>query len=204
MPKLYYVHDPMCSWCWAFSPVLHQVLNQLSEEIEVQYVVGGLAPDSQEPMDEATQMMIQHHWQTIIQRVPGTQFNFDFWSLNTPKRSTYPACRAVLAAKAQNPEKEDTMILAIQQAYYLHAQNPSNDDTLILCAESIGLNTQQFKRDLGAQDTHERLLREIAQARSMPIRGFPSLVLEQNGSLIPVSIDYRSAEPILNYIATVT
>ena len=28
---LYYVHDPMCSWCWAFRPVLLELRDKLSE-----------------------------------------------------------------------------------------------------------------------------------------------------------------------------
>ena len=204
MTTLYYIHDPMCSWCWAFRPVLHETLAMLSENIEVKYLVGGLAPDSDEPMDEDTQIMIQHHWQTIIQRVPGTRFNFDFWTMNTPRRSTYSACRAVLAAKNQNPNFEDPMVHAIQQAYYLHAKNPSDDDTLMACAESLGLNVEQFQSDLFAEETNVQLRAEFQLARSMPIRGFPSLVLEKNGDYIPVPIDYQNAEPILDFIASVS
>ena len=204
MTTLYYVHDPMCSWCWAFRPVLHEALSKLPESIEVNYLVGGLAPDSDETMDDDTQTMIQHHWNNIIERVPGTQFNFDFWTLNIPRRSTYSACRAVLAAKNQNPNFEDAMIHAIQQVYYLQAQNPSDENTLMTCAESVGLNTEQFQGDLHSIQTNQQFIEQVKLARSMPIRGFPSLVLEEQGRFISVPIDYLNAESILNFIAAAT
>ena len=50
--KLYYIHDPMCSWCWAFRPTLTKVLAELPAHIEVQYLVGGLAPDSDARSEE--------------------------------------------------------------------------------------------------------------------------------------------------------
>jgi len=189
----------MCSWCWAFRPTLTKLLAELPAHIKVQYLVGGLAPDSDEPMDEATQTMIQKHWHTIEKKVPGTQFNFDFWTNNTPRRSTYPACRAVLAAKAQAPDKEDAMILAIQQAYYLNANNPSNDDTLIQCAKSIGLDTKQFQQDLHSEPEHtqQQLQQDIQQAQSMGVYSFPSLVLEENAHFKPIAIDYNHADNIL-------
>jgi len=187
----------MCSWCWAFRPTLTQVIKNLPKSVHLEYLVGGLAPDSKSPMDKTTQVMIQRHWQTITQRVPGTQFNFDFWTLNTPYRSTYSSCRAVLAAKALDSSKEDAMILAIQQAYYLNAQNPSLDDVLIRCAESIGLNAGLFQSELNSTDTNAKLKQNIQQVQMMGARGFPSLILKHDVQYIPIRIDYNDAEKIL-------
>ncbi|HID36543.1 MAG TPA: DsbA family protein [Ghiorsea sp.] len=200
MRTLYYIHDPMCSWCWAFRPVFTELLNKLPDDIDVQYLVGGLAPDSNEPMDAATQTMIQHHWRTIQVKVPNTQFNFDFWTNNTPRRSTYSACRAVLAAKAINSDKEGAMILAIQQAYYLNALNPSDDDVLTGCAASIGLDTSLFSQALNSPATQQALQANIQKNQSLGVYSFPSLVLEENGQSKPIAIDYNHTFNILKQL----
>ncbi len=44
---LIYVHDPMCSWCWGFTSVYKQLVDQLPADIEIRRLVGGLAPDSE-------------------------------------------------------------------------------------------------------------------------------------------------------------
>ncbi|MDX8404943.1 MAG: hypothetical protein R8K50_02180 [Mariprofundus sp.] len=59
--RLYYIHDPMCSWCWAFQPVWHQLRAQLPQSIHVHYLLGGLAPDSDVVMPAAMQQSIQAH-----------------------------------------------------------------------------------------------------------------------------------------------
>jgi len=41
-------------------------------------VLGGLAPDSDQPMPEQMQRYLQQTWQRFQQVVPGTRFNFDF------------------------------------------------------------------------------------------------------------------------------
>ena len=100
MNKLYYVHDPMCSWCWGYRPTAELLFADLPKDIVRENVLGGLAPDSDEPMSDELLQRIPKHWRTIREML-GTEFNFDFWTECAPRRSTYPACRAVIAASFQ-------------------------------------------------------------------------------------------------------
>jgi len=128
---LYYVHDPMCSWCWAFRPVWSAVQESLPPDVEVRYLLGGLAPDSDSPMPDEMRRFLRDTWHRIEQKVPGTRFNFDFWEQCRPRRTTYPAYRAIVATRRQGVGLEQRMIHAIQRAYYQQAHNPSNMATLV-------------------------------------------------------------------------
>ena len=192
----------MCSWCWAFRPTWLKVLRALPSHLNVSYLLGGLAPDSNLPMPLETQKYVQDNWIKIQKSVPGTEFNYDFWALNVPRRSTYPSCRAVISAKKQHPNFEVLMIKGIQKAYYLNAQNPSNEDTLIKVAQDIGLNEESFKIDLKSTEVNNLLLDQIEMIKTMPISGFPSLVLVEVGLLKRIKIDYLESNYIINQIIT--
>lgn len=196
--RLYYAHDPMCSWCWAFHPCWQEIESGLPESIEVVRLVGGLAPDSQEPMAAEMQQFLQQTWVRIQTQVPGTEFNFDFWRNCSPRRSTYPACRAVIAARQQ--QAGAAMTLAIQAAYYLNARNPSDDTTLVELAAELGLDSAQFAQDLGSTLTQQRLLEEIRFCQQIGAQGFPSLVLEQAGQRWLLALDYKNPERVLTQI----
>ena len=197
---LYYVHDPMCSWCWAFRPVWGEVVSALPEEIGVKRLLGGLAPDSDMPMPEEMRLKISGIWKLIQRKVPGTEFNFDFWEKCTPRRSTYPACRAVIAARMQGAGHEESMILAIQQAYYLEARNPSDDATLVALAGRLGLDEKRFAADLRSREVREVLNDEIWRGRAMGVSSFPSLVLEFDGGYRILQHDYLDAGRVLAQI----
>ncbi|MCP4993367.1 MAG: DsbA family protein [Gammaproteobacteria bacterium] len=202
MARLYYIHDPMCSWCWAFAPVWNKLRQQLPKGIEQIYLLGGLAPDSDEPMPMEMQRWLQNTWRGIQKKVPGTDFNFDFWDQCQPRRSTYPACRAVIAARNQEPGYEQEMILAIQNTYYLQARNPSDKATLVALARTMGLDPVRFEQDLQSQATQRQLLDEIAQWQLMDVRGFPSLLLESGGEIRHISHDYLNHQPMLDQITS--
>ncbi len=198
--RLYYIHDPMCSWCWAFRPVWQELKKQLPTAVSISYVLGGLAPDSNSPMPLGLQRQIQQHWHTIQKRVPGTMFNFEFWQQNRPRRSTYPACRAVIAATYQGVDYEDAMILAIQKSYYLQAKNPSDDDVLLACAASLSLDMQRFESDFNSNGCKQQLMSDIRLSQNFEVEGFPSLVLDVDGIHHPIAVDYIHAGTMLERV----
>ena len=189
MNTLFYVHDPMCSWCWAHRPqwtLFEQALNRL--DIPVQYVLGGLAPDSDEPMPAEQIAAVSGYWKKI-EGLLGTEFNHDFWKVNTPRRSTYPACRAVLAASWQGAEL--AMNNALQNAYYLRAMNPSDQSTHKLLAQELNLDVDKFIKDLNSEALEKAFVEQLEFARSLPIQGFPSMVLLHNKQLHSIVLDYK-------------
>ncbi len=198
--RLIYVHDPMCSWCWGFKPVFDQLCRELEGRTPITRLLGGLAADSADPMPSDLQHYLQDTWRRIQQRIPGTQFNFDFWHNCRPRRSTWPACRAVLAARQLDPDQEAPMIEAIQRAYYLEARNPSDDATLVALAAEIGLDGTAFEALLDDPHIHEQLARETAYARQIGADSFPSLRLQTDTSVWPVAIDYNQVTPMLEVI----
>ena len=199
-PVLYYVHDPMCSWCWAFAPVLKEFLARLPETIEVRRLLGGLAPDTDEPMPEDLREMVQGSWRRIQQHVPDTELNFAFWTECKPRRSTYASCRAVIAARRQGTGYESLMNTAIQRAYYTQARNPSDEDTLVALAGEVGLDVPAFVEALHSLSVHEELTREIEQAREMDIDSFPALAYVDARGVRPIAVDYRDPEPMLRMV----
>jgi len=192
----------MCSWCYAFNTSCQALEGGLPRSVEWFRVVGGLAPDTEEPMPEPLRRQIQQTWHRIEQTVPGVRFNFDFWLKNTPLRSTYPACRAVLAAKKQAAGFELKMITSIQTAYYRRALNPSLLETLVHCAEQIGLDIEAFAADLEGNEVERELRRQIGLARFLQASTFPSLRLEIGGTVYPIAVDYLNHVPMFEAVTS--
>jgi len=196
-PKLYYVYDPMCSWCWGYKPVWEQIKQAVSDEVEIIYVLGGLASDTDEPMSGMMQAQIASYWKKI-ENFLGTKFNYEFWTENTPRRATYPACRAQLAARAQG--QEQAMLEAIQEAYYLNARNPSENSVLIELAQQIGLDKAAFEGALLSPNTHQTLLTELRFSREIGGNSFPSLFIEKTGKIVEIAVDYKNADTTIELI----
>lgn len=194
---LYYVLDPMCSWCWAYRPCMLRLREGLSTEIQWQNVLGGLAPDNDQPMPEQTRQMVQAHWRQI-QTTVGSEFNFDFWSKCQPRRDTYKACRAVIAASYQ--QAEEGMIEAIQKGYYLRAMNPSEPETLADLAGELGLDRSRFLDDLASVQTEAELQRQLQLREKLKVKSLPTLILEHGTRYTTINHDYHDVSITLDTI----
>lgn len=194
-PTLLYVADPMCSWCFGFAPVLSRVRGDLRADVDFRLVLGGLAPDDEEPMDEEMRGYIRDAWKAVEART-GVSFNWDYWERNRPRRSTWPACRAVLLAE----DKQDRMFAAIQNAYYRDARDPSDLSVLVELADELGLDADEFRVALGSAPSQARLEQHFALRRKLGAKSFPSLGFEHGGECRLLSsgwIDEESLRGVL-------
>ena len=102
------------------------------------------------------------------------------------------------------------MINAIQQAYYLRALNPSDIDVLVSVAKELSeqtsstLDVAQFITDINSSETNKELAKQVSLARKLTQQGFPSLVLDIDGDIQQVPLDYSDYKTTLAYIQKVS
>ncbi|MFY9074373.1 DsbA family protein [Malaciobacter mytili] len=198
---LYYIHDPMCSWCYAFKPTLNEIKNSLDKDYKFINIVGGLAKHTQETMPKDMQEMIENIWYQIENEV-GTKFNHNFWRVCTPRRSTYEACKAVIIARQYN--KEEQMIEAIQEAYYQKALNPSNWETLISLAQELNIPKEEFEEKIKSNKAQTLLEEDLNLRRKLKVRVFPTLLLKYKKEIYPINIQYNEPLKMLKQIKDLT
>jgi len=201
-PTLYYIADPMCSWCWGFQPTLESIIDILPEEIDVRYVMGGLAKDSDEPMPADTLEYVKQQWQLVTDRT-GAQFNWDFWTACQPRRSTYPACRAAIAAGEQQGAGLEDMFHAIQRAYYMEARNPSDLETLISLAAELKLDVDRFSTDIVSPGINDMLYKDFELRRSFHADKFPTVILDYNQETMWLAYGYEEADKVMDILESV-
>lgn len=196
---LYYIYDPMCSWCWGFRPVWEEVRAELSGQLRIVYVLGGLAPETEAPMPPAMREQLQETWQRIhvMCDVP---FNFEFWSRNTPRRSTYPACKACLVAREYGHEL--AMYHRIQHFYYLEAGNPSLYENLSTLAAELGMPASAFDQRIHSAAIEEAFRQERMFAEQLGAQGYPSLVLAVGDAYRFIEHSYTDVQHNLRQIET--
>ena len=91
--RLRYHTDPACSASWAAEPRLRRLLVEFGADLEITYVMGGLAREF-EDLPDLVMTWLNHAAET------GMPVDPRIWE-SDPPRSSYPACIAFRAAAEQ-------------------------------------------------------------------------------------------------------
>ena len=190
-PILWYFADPMCSWCWGFSPVIETLRDQYRERMKIALVLGGLRHETA-PMSGAQREEILHHWQQVHART-GQPFRFEDALPPGFVYDTEPACRAVVTAGGLDPALTFPLFKAIQSAFYAEGRDVAETGTLVELAAGLGLDGSVFRREFDSNSARARTQAHFRQARLAGVRGFPTLIVQRGTRLTPVS---RGCQPL--------
>jgi putative protein-disulfide isomerase len=185
-PILWYFADPMCSWCWGFSPVIETLRNEYREHMKIALVLGGLRPGESTPMTAAGREDILHHWHQVHERT-GQPFRFEGALPDGFVYDTEPASRAVVSIGGIDPALIFALFKAIQTAFYAEGRNVTQSAVLTDLAAGLGVDADAFRQAFDSDSTRTKTQAHFKQARQAGIRGFPALILQQDSQLHSVS-----------------
>ena len=183
-PILWYFADPMCSWCWGFSPVIEALRDAYRDRVKIALVLGGLRHETV-PMTPAQRDEILHHWRAVHER-SGQPFRFDGALPEGFVYDTEPACRAVATAGGIDAAQVFPMFKAIQSAFYASGRDVTRDEVLADLAGGLGIDRTKFLAAFDSDEARARTQAHFRQTRVAGVRGFPALILQQDTQLRPL------------------
>lgn len=179
--QLVYFADPMCSWCWGFSPVIEAVRERFADEIPIRLILGGLRPGTTEPMDDAAKANIREHWDHV-REASGQPFDFTFFERDGFVYDTAPACRAVVAARRLDESLAMPLLRRLHEAFYAANTDITDRGNLSGLAAECGLDRAAFEREFDQAETRVETRADFEIARQAGITGFPSLLAGESGA----------------------
>jgi putative protein-disulfide isomerase len=194
--RLVYFADPMCSWCYGFSPVIAAIAERFEERMPLQLVMGGLRAGNTAPMRQQDKDYIRDAW-TRVGAASGQAFDLSFFDREGFVYDTEPACRAVVTARRLLPRIALGFMGRISQAFYAENRDMTSPDEIAAVAEEAGFDRQTFSETFLAPDTRNATFRDFLTAQDLGIRGFPTLIAgsdEQGYALI--TSGYRPLEDL--------
>lgn len=196
VPMMLYFADPMCSWCWGFSPVIARLRETFEDQFDLQLITGGLSPHEAQPLDTRTKEAIREHWAHVVE-ASGQPFDFGFFDRDSFVYNTEPACRAVVTARTLQPGSEFRVLHALHVAFY--AANRDITDTAVIGDVAAGLDFDRtgFIETFEDQATRLATGNDFMMTQSLGIQGFPALVVgDEDDGLSAVTVGFQSYEAL--------
>ncbi|HEX6000540.1 MAG TPA: DsbA family protein [Hyphomicrobiaceae bacterium] len=173
--RLVYFADPMCSWCYGFSPVISTLAERFEDRLPLDVVMGGLRAGNTEPMRDKDKDFIRGSW-AKVGAATGQPFDMDFFDREGFIYDTEPACRAVVTARRLLPRMALPFLARVQQAFYAENRDMTAAGEIADVAEEAGFDRAQFADAFASAEVRNATFRDFLLAQSLGIHGFPTLI----------------------------
>lgn len=193
---LIYVGDPMCSWCWGFSPVKQALVAACEGRAEPRLVTGGLRPFQTEPNDEARRQFLREHWIEIGQR-SGQPFTLDILERTDFVNDTEPSCRAAVTMRQMRGHLAGLQFFAaVQHAYFADNRDITQGDVLADVAGEAGADRDAFSALYESDAMKQATLDDFQFARSLGVTGFPTMVVNEGEQYAYLTVGYQELDQL--------
>lgn len=200
-PHLIYFSDPMCSWCYGFSPVIEDIRRTFGRALPIRVVMGGLRPGTEKPMTEEAKLEIADHW-THVHEATGLPFNGSGMAAPGFVYDTDPAARAVVVARRDGEEMAAAFLARAQRAFYAEGRDVTTGAVLADLADELGLDREAFLEAWASEAAKEETWRDYAISQRAGVTGFPTLVAGPNAEGVygVVTRGYASSEQVVTIL----
>lgn len=200
-----YVADPLCSWCYGFSPVVRALTTEFSDRLPVRMIMGGLRAGNTRPMRSEDKDYIRNAW-TKVGNATGRPFDLAFFDREGFVYDTEPVCRAVVTARewpAKPPETPIHFMDRLSSAFYASNRDVTDTETLSDIAAEAGFDRAAFRDRLVSADMRNATFKDFLTAQQMGVEGFPMLAAgsETHGYAL-VTHGYRPIDGMPEAIAS--
>jgi len=189
------VVDPMCSWCWGFSPVVRAIEDAYADRAPIYPIVGGLRPLTSDPMNDQAKVEIRHHWESV-HKASGQPFDFSFFDRDGFVYDTEPACRALVTVRFLKPKSSLDFLHGLHRAFYAENRDVTDKAVLAELAEAAGVERGDFLESFPTRKMIYLTASDFFRSQSMGVSGFPTVILRDHEKLSLLCAGFRAFEDL--------
>ena len=184
-PRLHYIYDPLCGWCYAVAPLVKAARPVMPIMLHGGGMMTGARPQKITPEWKAYVGPNDRQITQVTGQLFGEAYLNGLLSDHSAWLDSAPPTEAVLAAEQVNAAALD-MLARLYEAHYLEGRRIADEAVLIDLAQEVGLDRITFSEALGmlrGAAVHSNFAESREFLSKSGGRGFPTFVLERNGTL---------------------
>ncbi|MCZ6619231.1 MAG: DsbA family protein [Gammaproteobacteria bacterium] len=171
------VTDPMCSWCWGMSSAVEEAAVELRDEVEFDFLLGGINTHGTQPLGEFGERHLLQIWREV-RSTTGQDFGF-----RLPEQFVYNStlpCLAVEAVRRFMQRPPFGYLHRLQQCLFVQGRNINDRLLLGQVALEFGLRRSEFDASLEDQELRDIVSAQFVSSRVYGTNALPSVLVENS------------------------
>jgi putative protein-disulfide isomerase len=169
------VSDPLCSWCWAFTPEYEAAMRVLEKRVAFDLLLGGINLGASLPLGDAAQARFDRLWKQVAETT-GQKF-----SHRLPTAFVYNstrACIALHAFRSLTGTPPFQFLHVLQERFFAHGEDVTAPGLLADVAVELGVPRAAFTDACADPLIEAKTLEEFAESKRYGTNALPSVLVE--------------------------
>lgn len=197
-PRVLYIADPLCGWCYAFGHRLSESMEKFAHLVDLEVILGGMITGEQEgPVgQEATHMLAAL---PALERTTGVRFGERYKTalLHGERwRSSVHPSRAVVAMRTLMPERAGAFLHAVQRLHFQEGADLNDLSLYAPLAAALGVDEELYAHCLADERMITETEQDFAMVAQWGITGFPALAAEVGTRFYGLAHGYRTTSEL--------
>lgn len=192
-PTLIYVMDPLCGWCYGFSPVMQRVYDTYKEKAHFEVITGGMITGNEigpigviAPfLKKATAQVTQH---------TGAEFSPKFLDTilteGTQILTSVEPSIAVQLCKTKKPDSIFSFLTALHKEIYINGLKTANIKDYSRLFREMGFDESIFINDLKNKKFLTMAQQDFRKAVSLGVESYPALLIRSKEGVKVIARGY--------------
>lgn len=203
--KLIYIYDPICGWCYGFTPVIQQLQQQYGKEMEFEILSGGMLLSANHRPASAMYAYISEAHKRVEETTGiafGPAFLEEYLQTDDIMDSEKPSV-ALSVFKHYQPENAISFAHDMQVALNYEGKSLNDDQTYRQLAEKYQLPVQEFLDNMQQDSFRYATQQEFQQVQQWGITGFPVAILDTGSQLYMIAQGFTPLERLQEVITEI-
>lgn len=180
-PHFIYVYDPLCGWCYGFSPVMETLWATYRGQATMEVVSGGMMRGSRVGPVSEIAPYIREAYRTVEQRTGvrfGEAYLADLLQEGATIMDSEPGSLAQVVVKALQPEQALAFAASLQKAIYFDGMAPRDGEGMVALATALGVDEAAYREAIASDALYQAMIDDFNRSEGLNVQGFPTLFME--------------------------
>ncbi|WP_226670597.1 ClpXP adapter SpxH family protein [Metabacillus litoralis] len=170
--EIYMFVDPLCPECWALEPIIKKLQIEYGRLFTLKYIISGRLATLNVSKRMRPEKLAEA-WEKTASRT-GMSCDGNVW-LDNPLSSPYIASLAIKSAELQGRKAGLRYLRKLREQLFIQSKNVSDEKILVQIADHVGLDADEFQKDLHSQSTAKALQCDLKITSEMDVHEIPTL-----------------------------
>jgi len=203
--KFYYVFDPLCVFCYGFSPIIHKLYNDYKEDVEFELLPGGLWIDSHKKLVTPQVAINLTKASKKVETISGRVFGEGFYKLLEKEHvfDSFVGSKAFITAAEMDESDPFIYLEKLYELTFIRGKDTNNEEMYIEAAKETGLDINTFKELFGSKEKTNETRKKINKVREIGVKSYPTLLLEKEHEIHSYDINYKDYSSLKEWVESI-